>query len=79
MVTPWVGMTKRSAAGAGASPFLSPGHTNKDLHTAGVMDRVTLREFDQPCMPPVVPLKPQEIKRIREASHVSQTVCARGC
>lgn len=51
--------------------------TAKGLHKAGVMDQVTLREFDQLCVPPVAPLEPEEIKRIREASHVSQAVFAR--
>jgi putative transcriptional regulator len=51
--------------------------TAKGLHKAGVMDRVTLREFDQLCLPPVEPLEPEGIKRIREASHVSQAVFAR--
>ena len=49
----------------------------KGLHKAGVMDRVTLREFDQLCLPPIEPLQPDQIKKIREASHVSQAVFAR--
>lgn len=51
--------------------------TAKGLHKAGVMDQVTLREFDRLCLPPVKPLQPEEIKKIREASHVSQAVFAR--
>ncbi|HNA31298.1 MAG TPA: DNA-binding transcriptional regulator [Thiobacillaceae bacterium] len=47
------------------------------MHKAGVMDQVTLREFDQLCLPPVEPLQPDQIKKIREASHVSQAVFAR--
>jgi putative transcriptional regulator len=31
------------------------------------MDRVTLREFDQLCLPPVEPLQPDQIKKIRRA------------
>jgi putative transcriptional regulator len=50
--------------------------TVKGLHRAGVMDQVTLREFDLLCLPPVEPLRPEEIKRIRTASHVSQAVFA---
>lgn len=50
--------------------------TAKGLHAAGVMDRVTLREFDQMSLPPVESLKPEQIKRIRETSHVSQAVFA---
>jgi putative transcriptional regulator len=60
------------------SPILAAVHeAATGLHKAGVMDQVTLREFDQMCLPPVEPLKPREIKRIREASHVSQAVFAR--
>lgn len=50
--------------------------TATGLHTAGVMDRVTLREFDRLCLPPVQTLPPAAIKRIREKSHVSQAVFA---
>jgi len=60
------------------SPILAAVHgTAKGLHKAGVMDQVTLREFDQLCLPPVEPLKPAQIKRIRENTHVSQAVFAR--
>jgi putative transcriptional regulator len=50
--------------------------TAKGLHKAGVMDQVTLREFDRLCLPPVEPLEPNQIKKIREASRVSQAVFA---
>lgn len=46
------------------------------LYKAGAMDRVTLREFDRLCLPPVEPLEPEQIKGIREASRVSQPVFA---
>jgi hypothetical protein len=36
--------------------------TAKGLHAAGVMDQVTLREFDRLCLPPVEPLSPSKIK-----------------
>ncbi len=51
--------------------------TARGLHRAGVMDQVTLREFDQACLPPVEPLAPAQIKRIRENQQVSQAVFAR--
>jgi putative transcriptional regulator len=51
--------------------------TAKGLHKAGVMDQVTLREFDPLCLQPVEPLEPAQIKHIRESSHVSQAVFAR--
>ena len=50
--------------------------TAKGLHKAGVMDQVTLREFDRLCLPPVEPLEPGQIKKIREAARVSQAVFA---
>jgi putative transcriptional regulator len=51
--------------------------TAKGLHKAGVMDAITLREFDQLCLPPVEPLQAEQIKHIRETSRVSQAVFAR--
>jgi putative transcriptional regulator len=50
--------------------------TAKGLHQAGVMDQITLREFDRLCLPPIAPLAPEHIKRIREVSRVSQAVFA---
>ncbi len=50
--------------------------TAKGLHKAGVMERVTLREFDRMCLQPVEPLEPEKIKQIREASNVSRAVFA---
>ena len=50
--------------------------TAKGLHKAGVMDQITLREFDRLCLPPVEPLEPEQIKNIRESSRVSQAVFA---
>mgnify|MGYP001594432255 FL=1 len=50
--------------------------TAKGLHAAGVMDQLTLREFDRMCLPPVEALRPEEIKKIREKSRVSQAVFA---
>lgn len=50
--------------------------TAKGLHKAGVMDQVTLREFDRLCLPPIAPLEPAQIKQIRETSRVSQAVFA---
>jgi putative transcriptional regulator len=51
--------------------------TAKGLRKAGVMDQVTLRELDPLWLPPVEPLEPAEIKRIREGTRVSQAVFAR--
>lgn len=46
------------------------------LHKAGLMDRITMREFDLLCLPKIETLEPQKIKAIREASQVSQAVFA---
>ena len=60
------------------SPILDAVHeTAKGLHKAGVMNQVTLREFDRLCLPPVEPLQPEQIKHIRETTRVSQAVFAR--
>lgn len=59
------------------SPILEAVHdTAQGLHKAGVMDQVTLREFDRLCLPPVELLKPEQIRQIRESSRVSQAVFA---
>ena len=48
----------------------------EDLHIGGVIDKRTMRRFDDACLTPVRPLTPEEIKAIREKEHVSQTVFA---
>jgi putative transcriptional regulator len=47
-----------------------------DLYDGGVIDKQTMRRFDAACLTPIRPLKPEEIKAIREKEHVSQTVFA---
>lgn len=48
----------------------------RDLHGAGVMDEVTLKEFDALCLPPVKVYSATQIKRIRQRSKASQGVFA---
>ena len=48
-----------------------------DLHEIGLLDKRTMRRFDESCLTPVEPLTPQQIKAIREEARVSQTVFAR--
>ncbi len=50
--------------------------TAKGLHRAGVIDQVTLREFDRLCLMPIKCLEPEKIKQIRETANVSQAVFA---
>ena len=47
-----------------------------DAHGVGVVDKVTMREFDQMCLTAVEPFSPAEIQALRAASNVSQTVFA---
>jgi putative transcriptional regulator len=66
-----VAMPKRKSA------ILDAVHeTAMGLHAVGVMDQSILREFDRLCLPPIEPLQPEEIKKIRETSQVSQAVFA---
>jgi putative transcriptional regulator len=49
----------------------------KGLHRAGAIDKATMREFDSLCLESTPIFKARDIKRIRESTHVSQTVFAR--
>jgi putative transcriptional regulator len=50
--------------------------TAEDLYEAGLMGKRTMREFDGLCLTPISPLKPDEIRNIRERENVSQVVFA---
>ena len=43
-----------------------------DLHGAALMDKRTLRKFDELCLTPVFPLRPDQIRAIRERERVSR-------
>jgi putative transcriptional regulator len=47
------------------------------LRGEGAINMATMREFDQSCLSTPAKLDPQQIKRLREANHVSQPVFAR--
>lgn len=47
------------------------------IYRAGTIDKATMREFDVSCLSVPPPIKPREIKKIRESQHVSQPVFAR--
>jgi putative transcriptional regulator len=47
------------------------------LHDAGVMDAVTMHEFDALCLSPIKKLSPNQIKNIRLREKVSQPVFAK--
>ncbi|WP_312283901.1 DNA-binding transcriptional regulator [Candidatus Igneacidithiobacillus taiwanensis] len=47
------------------------------LTEAGAISKVTMRQFDMLCPPPVRPFSPQQVKHLRETLRVSQPVFAR--
>jgi putative transcriptional regulator len=51
--------------------------TASDLHDAGVMDKQTMRKFDELALTPVRQLSATEIRALRERERVSQSVFAR--
>jgi putative transcriptional regulator len=48
-----------------------------DLHDAGVMDKRTLRGFDELCLTSVRPMSAADIRALRARERVSQAVFAR--
>ena len=50
--------------------------TAKGLHAAGVMEAVTLREFDRLCLPSVEPLSTSKIRKNRRIAYLSATESA---
>ena len=47
------------------------------LHDIGAIDKRTLREFDEACLSPVLPMAPEDIRALREREQLSQPVFAR--
>ena len=47
------------------------------LAKAGVMDKRTMKAFDEMCLTPVESLTPEQIRRIRTKEKASQAVFAR--
>jgi putative transcriptional regulator len=47
------------------------------LFDIGAIDKTTMRDFDVSCLAVTKQMEPTQIKRIREANHVSQPVFAR--
>ncbi|EAT58032.1 MULTISPECIES: DNA-binding transcriptional regulator [Chlorobium] len=50
--------------------------TVADMFEAGVIDKRTMRHFDESCLTPVHPFSAEEIKALREREEVSQMVFA---
>ncbi len=51
--------------------------TAAGLHEIGIVDKRTMREFDELCLAPVDVLAPEQIRALREREQVSQAVFAR--
>ena len=66
-------MSKRYRSRALASVH----ETAAGLNDAGVMDKRTMKEFDDLCLTPVKSLSPDQIRRIRLRERASQAVFAR--
>jgi putative transcriptional regulator len=56
--------------------FASIHETISDLHEIGVLDKCTMREYDDLCLTEIAPISPVEIKEIREEANVSQAIFA---
>ena len=48
----------------------------KDLHKAGLVNAVTMREFDSLCLPPIKQFTAAQIKSLRLSTKTSQGVFA---
>ena len=48
----------------------------EELHAAGHMDDITMREFDALCLPPVRHYSAADVRRIRASTRTSQGVFA---
>ena len=51
--------------------------TAEGLRAAGVMDRQTMRRFDDACLTQLRPLEPADIRALRQREGASQAVFAR--
>lgn len=56
--------------------FAAIHETVSDYHAAGVIDKQTMRRFDESCLTPVRKFTPEEIQALREREQVSQAVFA---
>ena len=50
--------------------------TARDLYNGGVIDKQTMRRFDESCLTPVHEFTAEEIRTLRKREEVSQTVFA---
>jgi putative transcriptional regulator len=57
--------------------FASIHESAEALHRTGVIDKATMRDFDERCLSATPAFAPKDIQRLREANNVSQPVFAR--
>jgi putative transcriptional regulator len=69
-------MTKQ-AKRYGSDALAAVHETASDLHSAGLLDKETMRTFDDLCLTPVEAFTPEQIQRLRLREHASQAVFAR--
>ena len=50
--------------------------TMEALHEVDAIDKRTMREFDETCLTPALPMPPDRIRALREREHLSQPVFA---
>ncbi|HMO81292.1 MAG TPA: DNA-binding transcriptional regulator [Pyrinomonadaceae bacterium] len=67
-------MTKDKAYRSEAAAAIH--ETASGLFEAGVIDKRTMRDFDETCLTPIQEFTPKQIKALREREQVSQTVFA---
>ena len=65
-------MKKQSRSDIAASVH----ETAEGLYEVGLMDKRTMREFDELCLTKIRPLTADEIRNIRERENISQVVFA---
>ncbi|EOZ4303758.1 helix-turn-helix domain-containing protein [Salmonella enterica] len=51
--------------------------TMEALHEIGAVDKQTMRQFDESCLSPIIPMTSEKIRALREREHLSQPVFAR--
>ncbi len=56
--------------------FAAIHETVSDMYEAGVIDKQTMRRFDDSCLTPIHEFTPEEIRTLREREQVSQAVFA---
>jgi putative transcriptional regulator len=60
-----------------SDPLAAIHETAQGLHEAGIMDKRTMKAFDEMCLTPVEELSPGDIRAIRLREKASQAVFAR--